>query len=134
MDTHGRLGPFSTLLSLLDSHDHSERSFAGPAALVERGAFQGGGKEVVDRSSNGLRACDKALEMMRAGADTLDAVVAGVNIRKMIRKTTRSAMAVFRTSEGIVELDASVMHGPTSRCGRSPRFAISRTLRNWQSW
>ena len=33
-------------------------------------------------SSNGLRACDKALEMIRSGADTLDAVVAGVNINE----------------------------------------------------
>ena len=47
-------------------------------------------------SANGLAAVNKAVEVMRGGGDTLDAVIAGVNI---------------------VELDASVMHGPTRRAG-----------------
>ena len=47
-----------------------------PAALSSA-AFQSSGKEVVVSSSNGLRACDKTLELIRGGADTLDAIVAG---------------------------------------------------------
>ena len=77
-----------------------------PAALSSAASSQAGAREVVIASSNGVRACDRALEMIRSGADTLDAVIAGVNIRKMIPKTTRSVMAVLPNELGIVELDA----------------------------
>jgi len=38
------------------------------------------GSPVVVSSANGLRATEKAAELIRSGSDTLDAVVAGVNI------------------------------------------------------
>src|SRR5574340_696576 len=47
-------------------------------------------------SGNGIRATARAMEMMRQGADPIDAVISGVNI---------------------VELDASVMHGPAHSAG-----------------
>src|SRR4051812_37830199 len=59
---------------------------AGTAALAASGVSaspnqSGGGKKPVSISSaNGLAACAKAFEMMSTGADTLDAVIAGVNI------------------------------------------------------
>ena len=40
-------------------------------------------KPVVISSFNGLAACKKAMEMLRGGADTLDAVIAGVNILEL---------------------------------------------------
>ena len=38
------------------------------------------GRPVAISSMNGLRATDKAMELMKSGVDTLDAAIAGVNI------------------------------------------------------
>ena len=74
-------------------------------------------KEVVIASSNGVAACDKALGMIRQGADTLDAVVAGVNINEDDPADSSVGYGGLPNEQGVVELDACVMHGPTRRCG-----------------
>jgi N4-(beta-N-acetylglucosaminyl)-L-asparaginase len=80
-------------------------------------AGQGGSRPVVVSSANGLRATDKAMQMIRAGKDTLDAVVAGVNIVEDDPKDQSVGYGGLPNEEGVVELDASVMHGPTHRAG-----------------
>jgi len=77
----------------------------------------GGSRPVVISSANGLRATEKAIEMIRAGADTLDAVIAGVNIVEDDPKDMSVGYGGLPNEEGVVELDASVMHGPTKRAG-----------------
>ena len=56
-------------------------SFAGgalpTAALAQSGARP---KNIVVASANGMIACARAMQMLKAGRDTLDAVVAGVNM------------------------------------------------------
>jgi N4-(beta-N-acetylglucosaminyl)-L-asparaginase len=74
-------------------------------------------KPIVISSANGLRACRKAMEMLKAGADTLDAVVAGVNIVEEDPDDTSVGYGGLPNEEGVVELDACVMHGPSRRCG-----------------
>jgi N4-(beta-N-acetylglucosaminyl)-L-asparaginase len=76
-----------------------------------------GSRPVVVSSANGLKATEKAMEMIRAGADTLDAVVAGVNIVEDDPNDTSVGYGGLPNAEGDVELDASVMHGPTKRAG-----------------
>jgi N4-(beta-N-acetylglucosaminyl)-L-asparaginase len=68
-------------------------------------------------SSNGLRACARAMEILKTGGDTLDAVVAGVNINEEDPEDTSVGYGGLPNEEGVVELDASVMHGPTRRAG-----------------
>src|ERR1700739_4773544 len=82
-------------------------------------ANQAGGskKPVVISSANGLAACAKAMEMLKSGADTLDAVIAGVNIVELDPNDTSVGYGGLPNEDGVVELDASVMHGPTRRCG-----------------
>jgi len=97
-------------------------SVIGPAAAVAAAgsarASQGGRKRpVVIASHNGLAACAKAREMLNAGADTLDAVIAGVNIVELDPNDTTVGYGGLPNEEGVVELDASVMHGPSRRCG-----------------
>ena len=76
-----------------------------------------GSRPLVISSANGLRATTKAMEMIRAGADTLDAVVAGVTIVEDDPKDMSVGYGGLPNEDGVVELDASVMHGPTKRAG-----------------
>ena len=68
-------------------------------------------------SGNGVPACAKAMEVMKAGGDTLDAVIAGVNIQELDPNDTSVGYGGLPNEEGVVELDASCIHGPTRRGG-----------------
>jgi N4-(beta-N-acetylglucosaminyl)-L-asparaginase len=68
-------------------------------------------------SENGLRACARAMEMLQAGKDTLDAVIAGVNTNEEDPEDTSVGYGGLPNEEGVVELDACVMHGPSRRAG-----------------
>jgi len=76
-----------------------------------------GSRPLVISSANGLRATAKAMEMIRAGKDTLEAVVAGVAIVEDDPKDMSVGYGGLPNEDGVVELDASVMHGPTKRAG-----------------
>ncbi len=87
-------------------------------ALAQQASTAGSGTlPVAIASSNGLRATQKAMDMIRGGADTLDAVIAGVNILEEDPEVTSVGYGGLPNEEGVVELDASVMHGPTRRAG-----------------
>jgi N4-(beta-N-acetylglucosaminyl)-L-asparaginase len=68
-------------------------------------------------SSNGRAACKRAMKVIQGGGDTLEAVVAGVNIVELDPNDTSVGYGGLPNEEGLVELDASVMHGPTRRAG-----------------
>ncbi len=95
--------------------------FAGGAmlagAIVENAMAAASPRNIVISSANGLRACAKAMDMLKAGADTLDAVIAGVNINELDPEDHSVGYGGLPNEEGVVELDACVMHGPTRRCG-----------------
>src|SRR5216683_5125764 len=84
---------------------------AGPLAVAQ------GAKQIVISSANGLQACKKAMEMLKAHADTLDAVIAGVNIVELDPRDTSVGYGGLPNEDGVVELDASCIHGPTRRGG-----------------
>lgn len=94
-------------------------SAAIAASLRTAEATQGGAgkKPIAISSANGLAACQKAREMLTNGADTLDAVIAGVNIVELDPNDTSVGYGGLPNEDGVVELDASVMHGPTRRAG-----------------
>jgi N4-(beta-N-acetylglucosaminyl)-L-asparaginase len=74
------------------------------------------GRRVV-ASGNGLRATEKAMELLRHGSDPLDAVIAGVNIIEEDPNDMSVGYGGLPNEEGVVQLDASVMHGPTHNAG-----------------
>jgi N4-(beta-N-acetylglucosaminyl)-L-asparaginase len=93
-------------------------TLAGP--LVGRGWGQAGGtfpRPVVISSANGLRATAKAMELLKQGGDTLEAVIAGVNINEEDPNDSSVGYGGLPNEDGVVELDSSVMHGPTRRAG-----------------
>lgn len=82
---------------------------------------------LVVASSNGLKAAEKAMLMLKNGANTLDAVVAGVNIVEDDPEDMSVGYGGLPNEEGVVELDASVMYGPTHRAGA---VAALRNIKN----
>jgi N4-(beta-N-acetylglucosaminyl)-L-asparaginase len=96
--------------------------FAGPATPPGAGA----GPRVVS-SGNGLRATGKAREILKAGGDPLDAVIAGVNIVEDDPEDMSVGYGGLPNEDGVVELDASVMYGPTHTAGA---VAALRNIKN----
>ena len=74
-------------------------------------------RNIAISSENGLQACAKAVGVLKAGGDTLDAAIAGVNINELDPEDSSVGYGGLPNEEGVVELDASVMHGPSRRCG-----------------
>ena len=93
---------------------------SGPAVIV-----QGSSKPVVISSNNGHRfknggtktCVETAFEKMMAGTDVLDALIAGVNIVELDPEDTSVGYGGLPNADGVVQLDASCMHGPTKRAG-----------------
>jgi isoaspartyl peptidase/L-asparaginase-like protein (Ntn-hydrolase superfamily) len=77
-------------------------------------------KPIVISSANGLQGTARAMELIQSGADALDAVSAGVNIVEDDPNDHSVGLGGLPNEDGVVELDASVMHGPTGRVGDSP--------------
>jgi isoaspartyl peptidase/L-asparaginase-like protein (Ntn-hydrolase superfamily) len=57
------------------------------------------------------------MELIKGGGDTLDAVIAGVNIVELDPRDTSVGYGGLPNEDGVVELDASCIHGPTRRGG-----------------
>lgn len=74
-------------------------------------------RPVVISSANGLKAVNKAMEIIAGGGDCLDAVVAGVNIVENDPEDMTVGYGGLPNEDGVVELDSSVMYGPTHRAG-----------------
>jgi N4-(beta-N-acetylglucosaminyl)-L-asparaginase len=74
-------------------------------------------RNMVISSANGVAACAKAMEVLKTGGDTLDAVIAGVNIVELDPNDTSVGYGGLPNEDGVVELDASCIHGPTRRGG-----------------
>src|ERR1051326_1181239 len=77
-------------------------------------------KPIVVSSANGHRyknggsvtCVEKAFSMIAQGADVLEALVAGVNIVELDPEETSVGYGGLPNAEGVVQLDASVMHRP----------------------
>src|SRR5262245_10078505 len=74
-------------------------------------------RPIVIASANGLKAIARTMELLGNGSDTLDAAVEAVAIVEEDPNDMTVGYGGIPNEEGIVELDASVMHGPTHRAG-----------------
>ncbi len=102
----------------------------GLPLLAKNGFAATGGKAggpLVISSANGLRATGKAMEMIKNGADALDAVIAGVNIIEEDPNDHSVGYGGLPNEEGVVELDSCVMHGLTHNAGS---VASLRNIKN----
>ena len=97
-------------------------SLTTPASPRSRGLA---GRPVVVSSSNGFRtkhadgrpAIKVAYDMIARGGDPLDAAVAAVTLVELDPTDHSVGRGGYPNEEGVVQLDASCMHGPTKRAG-----------------
>jgi len=94
---------------------------AGALPLAQQMVAQARPKTIVissaNRNNGGINCCNRAVEVIKGGGDTLDAVIAGVNIVELDPRDNSVGYGGLPNEEGVVELDASCMHGPTRRGG-----------------
>jgi N4-(beta-N-acetylglucosaminyl)-L-asparaginase len=99
-----------------------------------------------NRNHGGVNACAKAVEVMKAGGDTLDAVVAGVNVAgvnvagvdivELDPRRNSVGYGGLPDEDGIVDLDDSCVHDPSRRIGevgairKTPSKVAQRVLRD----
>jgi N4-(beta-N-acetylglucosaminyl)-L-asparaginase len=94
-----------------------ETSGTASAGVAEAARAAGGARPVMISSANGVNALGRGMEILKGGGDTLDAVVAAVTIVEDDPNDDSVGYGGLPNEEGVVELDASVMHGPTRRAG-----------------
>jgi N4-(beta-N-acetylglucosaminyl)-L-asparaginase len=86
-----------------------------------------GTKPLIISSANGLHALEKGMAILKSGGDTLDAVIAAVTVVEDDPNDTSVGYGGLPNEDGVVELDASCMHGPTARAGS---VASVRNIKN----
>lgn len=69
-------------------------------------------------SGNGLKAVARAYQLMtEKNEDPLDAAIAGVNLVELDPNDQSVGLGGLPNEEGVVQLDASCMHGASRRAG-----------------
>ncbi len=86
--------------------------FPAPAVILRPPS-----RPCVVASANGIRGVARAMELLGQGADTLDAVIEAVKIQELDPNDPSVGYGGLPNAEGVVQLDASCMHGPTKRAG-----------------
>ena len=100
---------------------------AGARGAVSSAQAAQGKRPVMISSANGVHALQKGMDILKSGGDTLDAAVAAVTVVEDDPNDDSVGYGGLPNEEGEVELDASVMHGPTRRAGA---VAGVRRIRN----
>jgi len=108
--------------------DHSRRSFIAAAAVAaalpilptpvaassSRRLLKG---PIVIGSANGRPGAARAIALLNEGFDPADAIVQGVRIIENDPNDDSVGLGGLPNADGVVQLDASVMHGPTHKSG-----------------
>ena len=81
------------------------------------GSFGTGKRPIIVCANNGVNYLDDAFAFLRSGGDTLDAAIRVVKGPEDDPNDDSVGLGGLPNEEGIVELDACCMHGPTRRAG-----------------
>lgn len=100
---------------LLKGSDDPAPHTASQEDYVAEGANHRG--VAVISSGNGLRATERAHARVLEGADCVNAVVDGVGLVEADPNDQSVGLGGLPNEDGVIQLDASVMHGPSHRAG-----------------
>jgi len=81
-----------------------------PVVIADRSGY-------VFKNGGPMNAVEQAFSLIVAGRDVLDALVAGVNIPELDPAETGIGYGGLPNEQGVVQLDASCMHGPKKQAG-----------------
>ncbi|MBZ5705527.1 MAG: N(4)-(beta-N-acetylglucosaminyl)-L-asparaginase [Acidobacteriia bacterium] len=101
------VGSLSLGLRGQETNEQSSRTAANPA----------GKRPTIITAHNGYNYIDEAFNMLRGGADTLDAALRVVRGPEDDPHDDSVGLGGLPNEDGVVELDACCMHGPTRRAG-----------------
>ena len=79
--------------------------------------FSGGKRPIIVSANNGVNYLDDAFAFLKNGGDTLDAAIRVVKGPEDDPNDDTVGFGGLPNEEGVVELDACCMHGPTRRAG-----------------
>ena len=90
------------------------------------------------KNGGSQNAVERAFELIVRDSDVLDALIAGVNIPELDPEESGIGYGGLPNAEGVVQLDASCMHGPTRRAGavaaiegvRTPSLVAKAVMEN----
>ena len=97
--------------------NRAAEAFPASTPIARTPAIVPRARPVVIASANGIRGVAKAYEMIGSGSDTLDAIIEGVKIQELDPDDMSVGLGGLPNEDGVVQLDASCMHGPTKRAG-----------------
>src|SRR5260370_27686088 len=103
------------------AHDHKPRQ---TMTMAEPVAYK---RPVIICKATGVQGIDAAYDMLRNGQDTLDAVLHVCKMQEDDPNDDSVGLGGLPNEEGVVELDACCMHGPTRRAGSVGRV---RNIKN----
>src|SRR5690349_1917933 len=90
---------------------------ANDSQSTSSSAAAAGKRPIIVTSGNGLNYLDRAFEHLAQGGDTLDSAILVVTGPEDDPKDDSVGLGGLPNEEGVVELDACCMHGPTRRAG-----------------
>ena len=87
------------------------------AAQASGSTAAAGKRPIIVSAGNGFEHLDAAYDFLKGGGDTLDAAIRVVKGPEDDPKDDSVGLGGLPNEEGVVELDACCMHGPTRRAG-----------------
>src|SRR5690348_5152314 len=104
----------STVVGSLALSTHAQQAFTQDSSKASGAA---GKRPIMICAGNATNYLERGFTALRGGADTLEAVLLVVSGPEDDANDTSVGLGGLPNEEGVVELDACCMHGPTRRAG-----------------